>query len=52
MMFILLFIFLFLLLSAFFLYCLLIPSTDYDQAAEDQEQMQYLTEYRHKRQGN
>ena len=52
MLFILLFIFLFLLLSAFFLYCLLSRSTDYDQAVEDQEQMQYLSEYRHRRQGS
>ena len=46
------FILLFFLLSAFFLYCLLIPSTDYDQAVEDQEQMQYLTEYRRRQQGS
>ena len=46
------FILLFFLLSAFFLYCLLSRSTDYDQAVEDREQMQYLTEYRHKRQGS
>lgn len=33
------------LIASFFLYCILIPSTTFDQLLEDEEQMQFLAEY-------
>lgn len=43
--FIILFIFLAFVIVLFILYCILVPTTAYDQLLEDEEQMKFLSEY-------
>lgn len=43
--FVILFIFLTFVIVSFILYCILVPTTAYDQLLEDEEQMKFLAEY-------